>query len=87
MYSSRQQFITIVSILLFLNCIVHSSRANAEEHNKNEKIYANDQALATARLQILHQILNRRSLYDPAFGDSWSNYLEKKTCFIRSSLW
>ncbi len=31
-----------------------------------------------ARYQVLEQILNRRALYDPAFGDSWSNYLEKK---------
>ena len=31
-----------------------------------------------ARLHALEQILNRRALYDPAFGDSWSNYFEKK---------
>jgi hypothetical protein len=53
-------------------------KKNAEEHNANEQNDANDQALAVARLQILQQILHRRSLYDPAFGDSWSNYLEKK---------
>jgi len=76
MYSS--QFITFVSILLFLNCIIHASQANTEEHHANEKNFANDQTLVAARLQALKQILSRRGLYDPAFGDSWSNYLEKK---------
>lgn len=31
-----------------------------------------------ARLQVLEQLLSRRSLYDPAYGDSWSKYFEKK---------
>lgn len=31
-----------------------------------------------ARLHALEQSLNRRGLYDPAYSDSWSNYLEKK---------
>jgi len=67
MYTS--QLITFVSIFLVLNCIVHVSRANTEEH------HANDQTLVADRLK---QILSRRGLYDPAFGDSWSKYLEKK---------
>jgi len=78
MHSFRQQLLTVFSILFLLICIVHSSRANAEEHHANEKVHAHDQALAAARLQILKQMLTRRSLYDPAFGDSWSNYFEKK---------
>jgi len=78
MHSFRQQFLTFISIFIFLICIVHGSRPNAEEHHANENNYANDQALAAARHQILQQILSRRSLYDPAFGDSWSKYLEKK---------
>jgi len=43
-----------------------------------KKNFANDRTLVAARLQALKQILSRRGLYDPAFGDSWSNYLEKK---------
>jgi hypothetical protein len=31
-----------------------------------------------AQLALIRQILHRRSLYDPAFGDSWSSYFEKK---------
>jgi len=73
MYSS--QFLKFVFILFFLIGIFHNSQANAEEHQKN---IAHDQALAAARPQTLKQMLSRRSLYDPAFGDSWSNYLEKK---------
>jgi len=71
---------TVISILLLLIYIIHSSRANTEEHQ------ANEQALAAAHFQTLKQLLSRRSLYDPAYGDSWSNYFEKKTCFIRSSI-
>lgn len=38
-----------------------------------------DQALAAAvRLRTLQQLLTRRGLYDPAYGDSWSSYFERK---------
>lgn len=29
-------------------------------------------------MHLLKQILSRRSLYDPAYSDAWSNYFEKK---------
>lgn len=34
--------------------------------------------MTNARNHALEQILNRRSLYDPAFSDSWSSYFERK---------
>ncbi len=88
MHSTRHQFLTIISILLFLSCTIHISRAvsslikwltnhfslfkDADEHHDT------DQDLAAARFQTLKQILSRRALYDPAYGDSWSNYFERK---------
>ncbi|UJR28387.1 hypothetical protein I4U23_009628 [Adineta vaga] len=53
---------------------------NIDEQNSHGKVPAHNQnaAAAATRLDILKQILSRRSLYDPAFGDSWSNYFEKK---------
>jgi len=34
--------------------------------------------LKANRLHALKQMLSRRGLYDPAYGDSWSNYFERK---------
>ncbi|CAF2395323.1 unnamed protein product [Rotaria sp. Silwood2] len=78
MNSFRQQLITYFSIWFLFICIVHSSRQNAEEHHVNDKINSHDQTVSATHLQVLKQILTRRSFYDPAFGDSWSKYLEKK---------
>jgi len=74
MHSSHQRLVTFFSILFLFICIVHNSRVHAEEYHTNGK----NQALAALRHQALKQILSRRSLYDPAFGDSWSNYFERK---------
>jgi hypothetical protein len=38
----------------------------------------NEQTINAARQHVLEQILTRRSFYDPAFSDSWSNYFDRK---------
>ncbi|CAF0770959.1 unnamed protein product [Adineta steineri] len=81
MSSFRQQLIILFSVLFLFICIVHSSQVNAEEQHTNEKANVQDEAIAATRLHALKEILSRRSLYDPAFGDSWSNYLEKRNLF------
>ncbi|CAF0815403.1 unnamed protein product [Rotaria sp. Silwood1] len=78
MHSFRQQLIIYFSIWFLFICIVHSSRQNAEEHYVNEKTNSHDQILTAPDRQTLKEMLSRRSFYDPAFGDSWSRYLEKK---------
>ena len=53
---------------------------NDLEQGVHENHLGNEQNLhaTAARLHALNQVWARRSLYDPAFGDSWSNYFEKK---------
>ncbi len=45
---------------------------------ENENNLANEQTINAHRQNALEQVLTRRSFYDPAFSDSWSNYFEKK---------
>ncbi len=45
---------------------------NLENENNEQTINA------AARQHVLEQILTRRSFYDPAFSDSWSNYFDRK---------
>ncbi|CAF0925786.1 unnamed protein product [Adineta ricciae] len=53
---------------------------NEQYGQENNHVPSQDAAAAT-RLEILKQILSRRSLYDPAFGDSWSDSFRKRNLF------
>lgn len=59
-------------------CILHYSQANVIEQNEYGKDHANEHVLTANRLHAFKQMLSRRGLYDPAYGDSWSKYFEKK---------
>ncbi|UJR21105.1 hypothetical protein I4U23_024205 [Adineta vaga] len=78
MYSFRSQLLTLFCAFFLLFSIVHSFRISELDRGTDDKNVANEQPVHRARLQGMDQILSRRALYDPAFGDSWSNYLEKK---------
>ncbi|CAM4888659.1 unnamed protein product [Rotaria socialis] len=60
---------------------MHGFRINEIGNEINEKNLDNEQDMSAARLRALEQIINRRSLYDPAYADSWSNYFEKRSLF------
>ncbi|CAF1435250.1 unnamed protein product [Adineta ricciae] len=78
MYSFRQQVFTFFCALFLLISTVHSFRISELDRVIDEKNLGNEQPAHRARFQNIGQMLARRALYDPAFGDSWSNYLEKK---------
>ncbi|CAF2404588.1 unnamed protein product [Rotaria sp. Silwood2] len=78
MYSFRRKLTAFLCVFVLLICCIHSFRINELENAINDKHLANEQPLTSAQLHVLEQIMNRRSLYDPAYSDSWSNYFEKK---------
>ncbi|CAF0761668.1 unnamed protein product [Rotaria sordida] len=78
MYSFHRKLTAFIFIFFLVICCIHSFRINELENAINGKNLINDQAITAAQLHALEQVLNRRSLYDPAYSDSWSNYLEKK---------
>jgi hypothetical protein len=73
MYSFRRQLTRYILLFILLISIVHSFRINNLENENNEQTIN-----AAARQHVLEQILTRRSFYDPAFSDSWSNYFDRK---------
>ncbi|CAF0884579.1 unnamed protein product [Rotaria sp. Silwood1] len=78
MSSFRQKLTAFLCVFFLLICCIHSLRINELENAINEKNFVNEQPLTVAQMHALEQVLNRRSLYDPAYSDSWSNYFEKK---------